>query len=159
MLVIKPIKGQGHGLSYLSLQAAILQNGRSRIKQGDNRRGRALERFYRQPDAEPRETFQPQTVNAKPPRPAIASFFSFSKRNSNRRDPEEIATPPSVYDDPKLAPYFQPNPKYENLHRFDPAFRWKWGEEKVCAQFEALSCLTLMMNARLTGRLASDPQN
>ncbi|KAL4769357.1 major facilitator superfamily domain-containing protein [Aspergillus nidulans var. acristatus] len=77
-----------------------------------------------------RETFQPQTVNAKPPRPAIASFFSFSKRNSNRRDPEEIATPPCVYDDPKLAPYFQPNPKYENLHRFDPAFRWKWGEEK-----------------------------
>ena len=106
-----------------------------------------------------RETLQPQTVNAKPPQPAIASFFSSSKCYSNRRDPEEIATPPSVYDDPKLAPYFQPNPKYENLHRFDPAFRWTWGEEKVCAQFEALLRLTSMVNARLTGRLASDPQN
>lgn len=69
----------------------------------------------------------PQTSQSEAPQPAIASFFS----RRRGRDLEEIATQPSVYDDPKLAPYFQPNPKYENLHRFDPEFKWKWGEEKV----------------------------
>ncbi|KAL4965835.1 major facilitator superfamily domain-containing protein [Aspergillus stella-maris] len=72
----------------------------------------------------PRDTTQ--VTQAEAPQPAIASFFSRRKG----RDLEEIATQPSVYDDLKLAPYFQPNPKYENLHRFDPSFRWKWGEEK-----------------------------
>ncbi|OJJ60212.1 hypothetical protein ASPSYDRAFT_57687 [Aspergillus sydowii CBS 593.65] len=65
-------------------------------------------------------------VNKTTAEPAIASLFS----RRRGRDLEEIATQSSVYDDPKLAPYFQPNPKYENLHRFDPEFKWKWGEEK-----------------------------
>lgn len=73
----------------------------------------------------PREA--PPVNQAEPPQPAIASFFA----RRRGRDLEEIATQPSVYDDPKLAPHFQPNPKYENLHRFDPEFKWRWGEEKV----------------------------
>lgn len=69
----------------------------------------------------------PHISKSETRQPAIASLFS----RRRGRDLEEIATQPSVYDDPKLAPYFQPNPKYENLHRFDPEFKWKWGEEKV----------------------------
>ncbi|KAK1958870.1 major facilitator superfamily transporter [Colletotrichum sublineola] len=58
----------------------------------------------------------------------IIPILSFFKKKSDY-DPNMIATQPSVYDNPSTAKFFQPHPRYENLHRFDPTFRWTWGEE------------------------------
>lgn len=49
-----------------------------------------------------------------------------------RRDPEDIATQLSVFDDPATLDLYRPPPQYENAHRFDHLFRWTWGEEFVC---------------------------
>ncbi|KAJ7757496.1 major facilitator superfamily domain-containing protein [Mycena metata] len=46
------------------------------------------------------------------------------------RDPDSIATQPSVFDDPVTLEAYRPPPQYENTHRFDPAARWTWREEK-----------------------------
>lgn len=54
---------------------------------------------------------------------------------------DQTATQPSIYDDPRLGKYFAPHPKYENLHRFDPAERWTWREEMVSYQFKTNPCI------------------
>ena len=60
--------------------------------------------------------------------PPLAGFW----KRKPKRDPNEIATQISVFDDPVQAKYFKPSEKYENLHRFDPDFKWTWGDERVC---------------------------
>ena len=72
----------------------------------------------------PRELIASQ--NRAPVGPAINAFW---RRKKDRLNPEEIATQPSVYDDPALAPYYKPRDDYENLAVFDPNQRWTWGEE------------------------------
>ncbi|QKX63790.1 uncharacterized protein TRUGW13939_10961 [Talaromyces rugulosus] len=66
---------------------------------------------------EPEETPEYQSV--------LSSLFS-RRRNY---DPDAIATVRSVFDDPVLQKYYIPQPKYENLHRFDIEERWTYREE------------------------------
>ncbi|EIW74529.1 MFS general substrate transporter [Coniophora puteana RWD-64-598 SS2] len=66
----------------------------------------------------------------------------------NRRDEglDEIATQPSVFDDPVGLEVYRPPPEYENAHRFDPKATWTWREEnrlvrKIDIRIMLWSCL------------------
>lgn len=63
---------------------------------------------------------------SKSPAHPIISFWRRSKEKARYK---EVATQPSVFDDPDTAAYYTPPPTYENAHRFDAKFRWTWGEE------------------------------
>ncbi|KAF2419889.1 MFS general substrate transporter [Tothia fuscella] len=71
------------------------------------------------------------------------------QRSKVKYDQNAIATQPSVYDDPETAKEYQPRSDWENLHRFDPEFRWTWGEEhslirKIDFKIMVFACIMFM---------------
>ncbi|KAF7337692.1 T-complex protein eta subunit [Mycena sanguinolenta] len=57
-----------------------------------------------------------------------SGLWGFWKQSAVELD--SIATQRSVFDDPVTLEAYRPPPQYENTHRFDPAARWTWREEK-----------------------------
>ncbi|KAL2417294.1 putative transporter [Exophiala dermatitidis] len=95
-------------------------------------------------------TGQPSKLGdlAEPEQQDIGTFSSLFK--VSKHDPDAIATVRSVFDDPDLAPYYQPRPDYENIHRFDPDARWTYREERIArrkADLKILSWILVMFFA------------
>lgn len=80
-------------------------------------------------DVTPSDLAEPVEEKAQHPH----SPWSWLRPRTKKRavDLDAVATQRSVFDDPDLAPYYQPQPDYENLHRFDPGERWTHREEKA----------------------------
>lgn len=56
-------------------------------------------------------------------------FWQVVNRDDSGLD--QIATQPSVFDDPVTLEVYRPPSQYENAHKFDPNARWTWREELV----------------------------
>ncbi|KAH8689931.1 major facilitator superfamily domain-containing protein [Talaromyces proteolyticus] len=79
----------------------------------------------------------------------ITRLFNRTKSGDNGLDLDSIATQPSVFDSPETAKEYQPRPDWENLHRFDPSFRWTWREEyalirKIDVRILIFTCVMFM---------------
>lgn len=72
----------------------------------------------------------PPLSTVKPPQSHFTDLFTPSKKRLLHADLDSVATQPSVFDDDEYGKHSMPHPQWENLHRFDPLFRWTWRSER-----------------------------
>jgi hypothetical protein len=96
--------------------------------------------------------------------PANERRIWWQRHKGTGYDPENIATLPSVFDDPDTADKYQPPENWENLKRFDPMARWTWGEEyalphKIDLRIMSFACImfiSLELDRSNLGQALSD---